>query len=101
MAKSRPSRRPGKKGKASTLMVRLDDDSKALLSQAARLRQVSVSDYVRAVMIAQARREILAAREQVICMTPDEQMAFWTALSEPVRLTDTQRRLGALMRGES
>lgn len=81
-------------------MVRLDEDSKAVLSQAAGLRQVSVSDYVRTVTVAQARREVQASREQTISLTPDEQLAFWQALNEPVKLTDAQRRLGAIMRGE-
>ena len=39
---------------ASPLMVRLDDESKQCLAEAARLRHVSVSDYVRAVMVPQA-----------------------------------------------
>jgi uncharacterized protein (DUF1778 family) len=82
-------------------MVRLDDESKEFLAQAARLRRISVSDYVRAVTVAQARREVLAAREQVICLSPEEQFAFWNALNETPRLTEAQRRLGAVMRGES
>ncbi len=34
-------------------MVRLDEDSKACLVQAAELRRVSLSDYVRTVTVAQ------------------------------------------------
>lgn len=60
-----------------------------------------MSDYVRTVTIAQARREVLAAREQVIALTPEEQLAFWNALNAPPKLTDAQRHLGAAMRGES
>lgn len=90
-----------KKGAASSLMVRLDAPSKAALVEAARLRKVSVSDYVRLVTVAQAQREVQAAREQVIVMTPEEQLAFWQALSEPPRLTEAQKRLGELMRGEA
>jgi len=81
-------------------MVRLDDESKDYLIRAAQLRNISVSDYVRAVTVAQARREVLAAREQTISLTPEEQFAFWQALSEPASLTDAQRQLGAVMRGE-
>jgi uncharacterized protein (DUF1778 family) len=44
--------------KTSSLMVRLDEQSKALLTAAADLRQVSVSNYVRSVMIQQASREL-------------------------------------------
>ena len=49
----------------------------------------------------QAKREIEGAREQVIALTPDEQLAFWNALNEPPVLTAAQRRLGAIMRGEA
>jgi uncharacterized protein (DUF1778 family) len=82
-------------------MVRLDREGKAFLTQAAELRRVSVSDYVRQVTVAQARKEVLAAREQTISLAPEEQLAFWNALNAPPTLTDAQRRLGALMRGES
>ena len=43
--------------KNSSLMVRLDEESKALLASAAELRKVSVSDYVRSIVVSQARRE--------------------------------------------
>ena len=86
---------------ASPLMVRLDDESRAFLKQAAELRRISVSDYVRGVMVAQARREVEAARGQVIALTPDEQLAFWNALSTPPQLTSRQRQLGRMMRGDS
>lgn len=85
----------------SPLMVRLDEESKAYLSEAAELRRISVSDYVRAVTVAQARRDVQAARALTISLTPQEQLAFWKALNETPRLTRAQRRLGALMRGES
>jgi len=84
----------------SPLMVRLDVRGKAVLKEAAELRGISVSDYVRTVTVGQARREVAAAREQVIAMTPDEQLAFWQALQEPASLTPKQRELGRLMRGE-
>ena len=86
---------------ASPLMVRLDNESKNCLAQAAELRQISVSDYVRTVTVPQARREVHAAREQVITLTPEEQLAFWNALNEKPKLTDRQRKLGRVMRGES
>lgn len=84
----------------SPLMVRLDAESKKCLAEAAALRQVSVSDYVRSVTVAQARREVLASRERVIAMTAEEQLAFWKALNEPAKLTPAQRRLGEIMRGK-
>ena len=86
---------------ASPLMVRLDEESKRCLAEAANLRHVSVSDYVRAVTVPQARRELRAASAQVIAMTPEEQLAFWNALNEAPRLSPAQRRLGSIMRGEA
>ena len=99
MARARSSRKST--GTASPLMVRLDDQSKTYLAKAAELRHISVSDYVRTVTVAQARREVLAARDQVLALTPEEQLAFWRALNEPPELTDAQRRLGSVMRGQA
>jgi uncharacterized protein (DUF1778 family) len=101
MATTRPRKQNPKNGKPTSLMVRLDEESKAFLTRAAKLRRISVSDYVRDVTVAQARREVRAARGQILSLTADEQLAFWTALSETPQLTDSQRRLGSLMRGES
>lgn len=85
----------------SPLMVRLDESSKSVLAQAADLRRISVSDYVRTVMVSQARKEVEAAGDQVIALTPAEQLAFWKALQEPARLTKRQKELGRLMQGKS
>ena len=87
--------------RGSSLMVRLDDESKCFLTQAAELRRVSVSDYVRAVTVAQARREVQSAAKQTITMTAEEQLAFWTALNATPKLTAAQRKLGAVMRGKT
>lgn len=35
-----------------------------------------------------------------LVLTADEQLAFWQALHAPPNLTQAQKRLGALMRGE-
>ena len=86
---------------ASSLMVRLDQSSKAFLQQAAELRGVSISDYVRLVTVAQAKKEVESAASQVISLTPDEQLAFWNALQTPAKVTPAGRRLGAMMRGEA
>jgi uncharacterized protein (DUF1778 family) len=96
MAKPRTN---GRSRKPSPLMVRLDEESKSVLARAAELRRISVSDYVRAVTVAQARKEVAAAGGQTIALTPDEQLAFWAALSAPPKLTAAQKKLGALMRG--
>jgi uncharacterized protein (DUF1778 family) len=75
--------------KSTSLMVRLDEESKALLASAAELRKVSVSDYVRSIVVGQARRELAAAGTNVISMTPEEQ------------LERAQRQLGKIMRGDA
>jgi uncharacterized protein (DUF1778 family) len=85
---------------ASPLVVRLGAADKAILAKAARLRRVSVSDYVRTTTLAQAAREVDAARGQTISLSPGEQLAFWKALDEPPVLTPAQKKLGELMRGK-
>jgi uncharacterized protein (DUF1778 family) len=87
--------------KSSPLMVRLDEESKACLAKAAELRKVSISDYVRLVTVAQARREVQQAEQSAIALTPQEQLAFWNALNATPKLTKAQRELGRIMRGES
>ena len=81
-------------------MVRLDKDSKSYVARAAELRKVSISDYVRMVTVAQARREVDQAEQNTISLTPEEQLEFWSALSAPPKLTRAQRELGQTMRGE-
>jgi uncharacterized protein (DUF1778 family) len=87
--------------KNSSLMVRLDEESKALLSAAADLRRVSVSEYVRSLVVGQAKREVAAAQSHTIAMTADEQLQFWNALAKPPKLTKAQKGLGAIMRGDA
>lgn len=99
MSNTSASRKARQPAAASPLMVRLDEQSKAYLARAAAIRQISVSDYVRAVTVPQARREVESAREQTIVLTPEEQLAFWTALGKTPKLTAAQKRLGKLMRG--
>ena len=86
--------------KTNQLMVRLDESSKADIAKAAGIRKVSISDYVRMVTVAQARREVSQAEQDTISLTPDEQLAFWSALNAPTKLTRAQRELGRTMRGE-
>lgn len=86
--------------KSTQLMVRLDKDSKSCVAKAAELRKVSISDYVRMVTVAQARREVSQAEQNTIGLSSEEQLAFWNALSSPPKLTKAQRELGRLMRGE-
>lgn len=60
-----------------------------------------IHKYARDIAVPQARRELAAAREQIVALTPDEQLAFWQALHRPPNLTSAQVRLGAVMRGDS
>ena len=85
----------------SNLMIRLDAESKAFIAKAAELRRISMSDYVRTVTIAQARREVIEAEQHVIALSPDEQLVFWNALNKTPKLTKSQRHLGAVMRGDA
>ncbi len=101
MGSSRSGKKMSAKRNANSLAIRLDEKSKGCLREAADLRQMTVSDYIRAVAVPQAKREIQAARKRVVALTPDEQLAFWNALKETPVLTSTQRRLGAIMRGEA
>lgn len=89
------------KTSASPLMVRLDKTSKAAIVRAAKLRRISVSDYVRTVTVAQARREVDAASTQTITLTADEQLAFWNALNDVPVLSPAQRKLADIMRGKA
>ncbi len=85
----------------TNLMVRLDEESKAFIAKAAERRCISMSDYVRMVLVSQARREVEEAEHNLIALTPDEQLEFWNALAQSTELTDAQRQLGTIMRGES
>lgn len=84
----------------TTLMVRLDDASKSAIAKAAKLRHISISDYVRSVVIVQAEREVREAEQQIIRLSPEEQLSFWNALHELPVLTESQKALAALMRDE-
>jgi uncharacterized protein (DUF1778 family) len=83
----------------TTLQARLDPESKQAVEKAAKLRHVSLSDYIRLVLVATAKKEVEQAKQQVLQMTADEQERFWQALQAPVKLTKAQRKLGEIMRG--
>lgn len=93
-------RRSPSTAKTSNLMVRVDLPSKQVIAHAARIRGVSASDYIRSVVVAQARREIEEFRTRTILLTPEDQLAFWQALDRPAELTPRQKQLGRIMRGE-
>lgn len=86
--------------KSNMVVVSMDEESMQLLTAAAKLRAISVSDYVRNVAVAQARRDVVEPRGQTILLSGDEQLAVWQALQAPAKLTAAQKRLGKLIRGE-
>ena len=83
-----------------TLNMRLDKAGKEAIVRAAALRRISISDYIRAVLVKQAEREMSASGQQLVALSPAEQLDLWNALHAPVKLSARQRRLGRLMRGE-
>jgi len=85
--------------KTANVMLRIDQPSKKVLTRAATLRGVSTSDYVRQVVLAQARRDLEEARSGTVSLSAAEQRQFWEALQNPVRLTKSQRALANVMRG--
>lgn len=84
----------------TTLQARLDPESKQTVVQAAKLRKVGLSDYIRLVLVPTAKREVEQAKNQVLQMTADEQERFWSALQAPAKPTKAQRKLGKIMRGD-
>jgi uncharacterized protein (DUF1778 family) len=83
-----------------TLQARLDPQSKRIVEEAAKLRHVGLSDYIRLVLVSTARREVEQAKQQVLQMPADEQERFWLALQAPAKPTRAQRNLGKIMKGE-
>jgi uncharacterized protein (DUF1778 family) len=98
MKKSRSPRKTKAAHSVGQLLLHLDAESMDCLEQAARLRHISVGDYVKTVAVAQARRELEAACIPTIALTPAEQLAFWKALNQTPKLTRSQRALGRIMR---
>ncbi len=86
--------------KKTTLQVRLDPKNKKAIIEAAKLRHVGLSDYIRLVLVPTARREIELAKNRILQMTADEQERFWHALQAPGKPTEKQRALGKIMQGD-
>jgi len=84
----------------TTLQARLDPKSKEAVIQAAKLRHVGLSDYIRLVLVPTAKREVEQAKNQVLQMTAEEQERFWLALQFPAIPTKAQRKIGKIMRGD-
>lgn len=95
---------------ASPLMVRLDADSKRYIARAAELRHLSVSDYVRTVMVPLSKREVdadeasdafSALKPTVIELSAEDQLALWKAINAPPRkMTAARERIRKITRRE-
>ncbi len=86
--------------KTAVLQTRLAPKHKRMIERAAKLRNLSVSDYLRQVLVPMAQREVEGAKQGVIEMTAEEQLAFWNIINEPPSpLTPAQKKLARLMRG--
>ena len=86
--------------KTTVLQTRLTPDQKKLIQKAAKLHHLSISDYVRQILLSMAKKEVESAKSNIIELTPEGQLEFWKAISAPVKLTKSQKRLGRIMRGE-
>lgn len=103
MAASRSTNNRKSEKSTTALTIRIDSASMRILVEAAKLRKISVADFIRTYAVTQANREVHAAHDNAISaisLTPDEQRAFWNALNKPCKLTPAQKRLSDLMRGE-
>lgn len=77
----------------SIFQARLDPGSKSIIEKAAKLRGISQTDYLKAILIPFAKQEILEAENGGVKLSKIEQSEFWQALNEPVKLTINQKKL--------
>jgi len=84
--------------KDAHLLVRLDQDDKALVQRAAAVRELSLSDYVRSRMVPLARQDIAESDTGVLSLPREDQIVFWQALQHPPAINPAQRELGDLVR---
>ena len=82
------------------LQARMKPENKNIIVKAAKLRDIPTSDYIRSVLLEHARKEVQSAENEVLQLTADEQLTFWSALDRATPLTTAQIDLGKLMRGE-
>jgi hypothetical protein len=47
-----------------------------------------------------ALHQLVVSGENIVKLTPEEQIKLWKALQQPSKLSEAQKRLGAMMRGE-
>jgi len=87
--------------KRETIQVRIQPKNKEIIVKAAKLRGIPVSDYLRSVVLGQARKEITIKDDYALQLTAEEQLSFWQAIDKEPALTHKQKELGKLMRGKT
>ena len=92
------TRAPTAGSKDANLLVRFDRGAKSLVQQAASLRGLTVSDYVRSRIVPMAKQDVDEASTGVLRLPKEAQIAFWQALQRPPAPTAAQRALGKLVR---
>jgi uncharacterized protein (DUF1778 family) len=93
-----PDRARGAGSKDANLLVRFNRSAKSLVKQAADLRGLSISDYVRSRIVPLAKQDVDEAATGILRLPKEAQIAFWQALQHPPALTPAQRALGKLVR---
>jgi len=73
--------------------ARLEPASKFIIKKAADLRGISQTDYLKAVLLPFAKREIAESGKGGLVLSENEQIEFWEALNQPVKLTESQKAL--------
>lgn len=86
--------------KGATVQTRMTEEQKSVIQKAAEHRRMAVSEYIRLMVVEQARREVEANEHNVYDLTADEQLELWELINAPVKLTAKQKKMGRIMRGE-
>jgi uncharacterized protein (DUF1778 family) len=84
--------------KGASLLVRVDAKAKTLVQRAADARGLTVSDYVRTLLVAQAQRDVDESETGVLRLAREDQLALWQALQHPPAPTEAQKALGRRVR---
>lgn len=76
----------------TTLSIRMSVGEKADLARAAEARGLGLGEYVRSVLAEAAERD-----RPIVRLSPEDQLALWTALNTPVELNEGQKRLAEII----
>lgn len=88
------------KEKRETIQARINPANKEIITQAAKLREIPVSDYIRTTVLEQAKKEVSSSKLNILQLTEAEQLSFWHVIDSEPKLSNSQKELGKLMRGE-